>query len=94
MQWHSQFGHLVQGRFKSTLVEKESYLLELARYIVLNPARPKMVRSARDWGWNSYRATAGQTECPEFLTTNWLLSQFGDDRNTANLPIETSSDKG
>ena len=74
---HSRFGHLVQGRFKSIVVEKESYLLELARYIVLNPVRAQMVRSARDWRWSSYRATAGQVEPPEFLTTNWLLAQFG-----------------
>jgi len=84
-QWfnrqYSRFGHLVQGRFKSIVVEKESYLLELARYIVLNPVRAKMVRSARNWRWSSYRATAGQVEPPEFLTTNWLLAQF--DRNPA-----------
>ncbi len=82
-QWfnhqHSRAGHLVQGRFKSIVVEKESYLLELARYIVLNPVRAKMVRSARTWRWSSYRATAGQSRRPEFLTTEWLLSQF--DRN-------------
>ena len=36
---HHRVGHVFQGRFKSILVEKESYLLELARYIVLNPAR-------------------------------------------------------
>ena len=80
-QWfnrqYSRFGHLVQGRFKSIVVEKERYLLELARYIVLNPVRAKMVRSTRDWRWSSYRATAGQVDPPEFLTTNWLLAQFG-----------------
>ncbi len=52
---------------------------------MLNPVRAKMVRSARDWGWSSYRATAGQTESSEFLTTNWLLSQFGDNLNTATV---------
>ncbi len=86
-QWfnrkHSRFGHLVQGRFKSIVVEKESYLLELAGYIVLNPVRAKMARSARDWRWSSYRATAGQTQPPKFLTTDWLLSQFGKDRASA-----------
>ena len=71
-------GHLFQGRFKSILVEKESHLLELARYIVLNPVRAKMVRSARDWRWSSYRATAGQAAAPSFLTIGWILSQFGD----------------
>jgi len=86
-QWfnrrHSRAGHLVQGRFKSILVEKESYLLELARYIVLNPVRARMTRSARNWRWSSYRATAGQAKPPEFLTIDWLLSQFGKDRASA-----------
>jgi len=86
-QWfnrrHARSGHLVQGRFKSILVEKESYLLELARYIVLNPVRAKVVRSARDWRWSSYRATAGQVACPEFLTIDGLLSQFDEDRTQA-----------
>lgn len=59
---HHRVGHVFQGRFKGILVEKDSYLLELARYIVLNPVRAGMVRSAKDWAWSSYRATAGQ--CP------------------------------
>jgi len=79
-QWfnrrHARHGHLVQGRFKSILVEKESYLLELARYIVLNPVRAKMVRSAKDWPWSSYRATAAQADRPDFLTIDWILDQF------------------
>lgn len=43
---HRRVGHLFQGRYKAILVDKESYLLELARYIVLNPVRASMVRSA------------------------------------------------
>jgi len=86
-QWfnrrHDRVGHLLQGRFKAILVEKESHLLELARYIVLNPVRAKMVRSVRDWPWSSYRATAGQTEVPKFLTTSWVLSQFDTDPERA-----------
>lgn len=86
-QWfnrrHDRVGHLLQGRFKAILVEKESYLLELVRYVVLNPVRAKMVRSVRDWPWSSYRATAGQTEVPEFLAVDWVLSQFDSDRERA-----------
>jgi len=86
-QWfnrqHGRYGHLFQGRFKSIVVEKEGYLLELARYIVLNPSRCGFVRSARDWRWSSYRATAGQIDAPEFLNTDWLLAQFGDTREAA-----------
>jgi len=73
---HKRVGHLLQGRFKAILVEKETHLLELARYVVLNPVRAKMVRSARDWPWSSYRATSGQTEALQLLTVDWILSQF------------------
>ncbi|TFH06570.1 MAG: transposase [Candidatus Atribacteria bacterium] len=69
-------GHVFQGRFKAILVEKESYLLELARYVVLNPVRARMVHSASDWPWSNYLATCGQSEAPEFLETDWTLSQF------------------
>jgi len=80
---HKRYGHVLQGRFKSILVEQESYLLELARYVVLNPVRAKMVRSTRDWPWSSYRATSGHTEAPQFLEVDWTLSQFGSSRDRA-----------
>ena len=76
-------GHVFQGRYKAILVERESYLLELARYVVLNPVRAKMVRSARAWPWSSYRATAGQSEIPGFLNVEWILSQFSSTRAPA-----------
>jgi len=46
---YHESGHLYQGRYKAILVQKESYLLELARYIVLNPVRAGMVRMPEDW---------------------------------------------
>ena len=73
---HMRTGHVLQGRFKAILVEKETHLLELARYVVLNPVRARAVRSARDWPWSSYRATAGMVDAPGFLTTSWILAQF------------------
>jgi putative transposase len=80
---HGRVGHVMQGRYKSILVEKDSYLLELDRYVVLNPVRAGMVRSARDWKWSSYRATAGQEPPLDFLTVKWLRSQFGADPSIA-----------
>ena len=56
---HRRVGHLLQGRYKAILVERDSYLLELCRYIVLNPVRAGTVRRAGDYRWSSYRATAG-----------------------------------
>lgn len=80
---HHRVGHVLQGRYKAILVDKDNYLLELARYVVLNPVRAAMVRSARDWPWSSYRATAGFADAPPWLTTDWLLSAFGRRRGPA-----------
>ena len=74
---HRRTGSLFEGRFKSQLVEKESYLLELARYTVLNPVRAKMVERPEDYRWSSYRAMVGLEAAPEWLTTSWLLQHFG-----------------
>ena len=82
---HHRVGHVFQGRYKAILVQKEAYLLELARYVVLNPVRAGMVRSAREWAWSSYRGTAGWSEVPRGLTVDWLLSAFGAQRKTAML---------
>ena len=74
---HNRVGHVFQGRYKAIHVEKEDYLLELCRYVVLNPVRAGMVRSAREWKWSSYRATAGQVEVPAYLEVDWVLGCFG-----------------
>jgi len=80
---HNKVGHVFQGRFKSILVEKESYLLELARYIVLNPVRAHMVLSVNDWPWSSYLATVGQVLTPAWLNVDWILSVFADCKQTS-----------
>jgi len=69
-------GHIFQGRFTSILVNRDSHLLELCRYVVLNPVRAGMVTHPDHYRWSSYRATAGLEEKPEFLTVDWILSQF------------------
>ena len=80
---HKRVGHVFQGRYKAIIVQKDSYLLELARYIVLNPVRAAMVRSARDWPWSSYRATADMVDGPNWLTVDPVLSAFGQRRAQA-----------
>jgi putative transposase len=80
---HERVGHVFQGRFKSVLVERDAYLLELSRYIVLNPVRALMVNEPEQWQWSSYRATAGLGAKPKALTTDWILSQFCDKRGDA-----------
>jgi len=73
---HKRPGHLFQGRYKSILVEKDSYLLALCRYIVLNPVAAGMVGAPEDWPWSSYQATAGMAAVPELLTVDWVYAQF------------------
>jgi REP element-mobilizing transposase RayT len=80
---HSRVGHVFQGRYRAILVEKESYLLELCRYIVLNPVHAGMVRSASEWPWSSYRATAGYQPDVEALDVDWILAAFGQRRTKA-----------
>lgn len=80
---HHRVGHLFQGRFKAILVQKEAYLLELARYIVLNPVRAGMARRAGDWPWSSYAATVGMAAGAGGLSTDWVLSAFGSERKQA-----------
>src|SRR4029077_2792513 len=58
-QRHERSGHLFQGRFGSRLIENDGHLLELARYLPLNPARAEICTAPEDWPWSSYSATAG-----------------------------------
>lgn len=67
---HRRVGHLFQGRFKAIVVEKEAHLLELCRYVVLNPVRAGTVTHPRAYAWSSYRATAGQAPVPVWLTVD------------------------
>ncbi len=80
---HARVGHLLQGRFKAILVERDSYLLELCRYIVLNPVRANMVTNINRYLWSSYPSTVGRQAAPDWLTTDWVLSQFGKRRTSA-----------
>ena len=74
---HHRVGHLFQGRFKGILVDKEAYLLELIRYVVLNPLRAGMVDLPEQWPWSSYRATMGEVPVPKWLEVDAILSHFG-----------------
>ncbi len=80
---HGRVGHVFQGRYKAILVERDSYLLELSRYVVLNPLRANMVKKLESWRWSSYLAACGQAAAPVWLQTDWLLAQFGHRRISA-----------
>ncbi|WP_284456170.1 REP-associated tyrosine transposase [Alloalcanivorax xenomutans] len=80
---HRRVGHVFQGRYKAILVDREEYLLELSRYIVLNPVRAEMVRDAIDWPWSSHRAMLGCRADLKTLHTDAVLAAFGVGRQTA-----------
>ncbi len=80
---YSRVGHLFQGRYKAILINKDSHLLEVCRYVVLNPVRAGIVNSPEQWIWSSYMATAGLEKPHSCLTAEWVLKQFSDKRDEA-----------
>ena len=86
-QWYNvkrdRVGHMFQGRFKAFLIEEHAYLLNVARYVVLNPVRAKMVMDPENYNWSSYRVLAGISKAPDWLTTTNILRQFSDSRTKA-----------
>lgn len=71
-------GHLMQGRYTSLLVDKDSYLLTLAKYIITNAVASSMCARVEDWPWSSYGSTAGLQDAPDFLTTSEILGLFSE----------------
>ncbi len=71
-------GHLFQGRYKAILVDADCYILELSRYIHLNPVRAGIVTTPEDYTWSSYRSYMGRDETPDWLNTDIILNYFGD----------------
>ena len=83
---HKRVGHLYQGRYKAILIEKEAYLLELSRYIHLNPVKILKIRKLsiseqinylRDYRWSSYLGYGFLRRQAEFVFYNAVLLDFG-----------------
>ena len=75
---HERVGHLFQGRYKDILVDSDQYLLELIRYIHLNPVRANLVADPENYSYSSHRAYSGLVAAPPWLTLDWGQSQFED----------------
>lgn len=84
---HQKAGHVFEGRYKAILVDRDSYLLEVCRYVVLNPVRAGMVKAPDEWAWSSYRETSGVTAdaTPHFLFTEGVLALFSEGRHEARI---------
>jgi len=78
-------GHVLQGRFVSRLVERDEHLMEIIRYIALNPVRGGLASEPGQWRWNSYQAISGLVPAPGFLDVNYTLDLFGSNKAMARL---------
>ncbi|MCG9968460.1 transposase [Pelotomaculum terephthalicicum JT] len=74
-------GHLFQGRYKAILVDKDNYLIELSRYIHLNPVRAGIVKQPEDYEYSSYRVFAAGKE-DEIVDQNTILNMIADQMET------------
>lgn len=74
---HEKDGPIFQGRFKSVLFEKDSYLLPVCRHVVLNPVRLGAPSQLSRYRSSSHLATAGDVSVPDYLHTGDVLGAFG-----------------
>ena len=89
-------GHVFQGRYKAELVEKHAYLLQLVRYLALNPMRttPPLCAAPEEYPWSSYRVLLGLEPQPAWLTIDWILAQFADDYERARVRLKAFVEEG
>lgn len=76
---HRQTGHVFEGRFCSLVIQRETYLMRAARYVVRNPVRAGLVAEPAAWQWSSYRATVGLEPVPSWLHVDWIRWAFNND---------------
>lgn len=86
--FHALDGHVFQGRFHSVLVESDWHLLELSRYLALNPVRAGLCADPGEWQWSSYAAIAGLERPRPFLSSRRVLRHFGSTRSAARARFE------
>jgi REP element-mobilizing transposase RayT len=79
-RWHGEVGHLFQGRYKAILCDKDAYLLELVRYIHLNPVRAKVVKEPEDYVWTGHLSYL-RKGADSLIDEAFVLDQFGDRRS-------------
>jgi hypothetical protein len=70
---HRRVGHVLQGRYKAILVDRDAYLLELCRYVVLNPVRARLVADPAEWPWSRCAATANNAPAPDGVVADAAL---------------------
>ncbi len=89
----NRIGHLFQGRYKAIMIDADCYMLELVGYIHNNPVRAGMVKNAVEYKWSSCQPYMGLQEIP-FLTTDFVLGQFGKTLGESRKRFQEFVDKG
>lgn len=84
---HKRHGHLFQGRYKAFLVDKDSYLLQLTRYIHLNPVKAGLAKSPQDYEWSSMRFFLKDVDTG-FLDTRFILQNFQSKSDYKNFVMD------
>jgi len=74
-------GSLFRGRYKAIIIEKEDYLLQVSRYIHLNPLNAKICGELSNFSWSSYKAFSGLVKKPAWLNTTIILNYFDTNEN-------------
>jgi len=91
---HRRVGHLLQGRYRAILVEKDRYLLSLSRYVHLNPVRAGLVERPEEYQWSSYRGYIGKEKGEDWIEYRWVISQFGEQRKRAERRYKSYVEEG
>lgn len=91
---HDRVGHLFQGRYTGILIDKESYLLQLSRYLNLNPVVAKIVERPEQYKWSSYNGFIRESKQLWWVEYRWLLSQFGRDKKGARRRYKEFVEEG
>lgn len=91
-RWHAAHkttgsGHLFQGRFKSFLVEQDSYFLQLMKYIEANALRAKLVGKAEDWQWGSLYIRLHNQDLSNAILKAWPVDLPKDYLKQVNDPL-------
>jgi REP element-mobilizing transposase RayT len=90
---HGRVGHVLQGRYKSQIVEGGPSFMRVLRYVMLNPVAAGIVARAADWPWSSFRYTAGMDTTPTFLTLGDVWEMFDpEDRARAQHSFQSFVD--
>lgn len=91
---YGRVGHLFQGRYKAILVEKDSYLLPLSRYVHLNSVRAGLIERPEHYRWSSYPGYIGREKETAWIEYAWILSQFRKDRKRAQRKYQEYTEEG